>query len=142
MKTSMNGLQLDFIGFGASMLCALHCAALPFFLSLAPLSGLQYLDNSWIEYGIILTSFFIACYSLIPGYARHRQKSALILVTVGFMLIGTGHFLGHQWNESLLTSFGAVTVAVAHLVNWNYIRQINQKSPSCEQSKKTIKNHV
>lgn len=125
MKNSSMGLPLDFIGFGASLLCALHCAALPFFLSLIPLSGLQYLDNAWIEYTIIFASFSIASYSLIQGYLRHHQKLALLLVTAGFALIGTGHFLGHEWNEALLTASGALIVAVAHLLNWSYTRQMN-----------------
>ena len=136
MKNQTLGLPLDFIGFSASLLCALHCAALPFFLSLIPLSGLKYLDNVWIEYIFILASFSIAGYSLIRGYFRHHHKLALLLVTAGFALVGTGHFLGHGWNEVLLTSSGAVIVAVAHLLNWNYTRQMNPECRSCEQNKK------
>ncbi|WKN44169.1 MerC domain-containing protein [Tunicatimonas pelagia] len=121
MKNKFVGLHSDFVGFSASLLCALHCAALPFLLTLAPLAGLQFLRNPWIEYTLILISFCIACYALIPGYRRyHRKPLALILVLLGFLLIGSGRFLEP---ESVLTSSGAVLVAIAHLVNWKQVQQ-------------------
>ena len=72
MKNQFVGLHPDFMGFSASLLCAVHCAALPFLLTLAPLAGLQFLRNPWVEYALILISFGIACYALIPGYRRHQ----------------------------------------------------------------------
>lgn len=124
MKNQFIGLHLDFIGFSASLLCALHCAALPFLLSLAPLVGLQFLDNPWIEYVIILLSLFIATNALTHGYRRHHQKSlALIIAIVGFILIGAGQLLEPEWKEALLTSCGGVTVAIAHLINWKHVKQ-------------------
>ena len=124
MKNQFIGLHLDFIGFSASMLCAIHCAALPFLLSMAPLAGLQFLDNPWIEYAIIFFSFFIASNALIHGYRRHHRKPlALIIAVTGFVLIALGHGLGIELTEILFTSVGGVSIAIAHLINW---KQINQ----------------
>lgn len=132
MKNQFVGSHLDFVGFSASLLCALHCAALPFLLSLAPLAGLQFLNNAWIEYTIILVSFFIASYALVHGYRRHHQKPmALLIVLAGFILIGTGHLLQVEWQEIILTSCGAVVVSVAHLINWKQIKQSNVEFPDC-----------
>ena len=124
MKNQFIGLHLDFIGFSASMLCAVHCAALPFLLSLAPLAGLQFLENPWIEYCIILLSFFIASSALIHGYRKHHQKKLSVLIAIlGFILIAVGHlFESSEWWEIVFTSLGGVTIAVAHLINWRHIK--------------------
>lgn len=124
MKNQFIGLHLDFIGFSASMLCAIHCAALPFLLAMAPLAGLQFLDNLWIEYSIILLSFLIASNALVRGYRRHHHKSwALVTATVGFILIALGHTLGSEQVEIFFTPIGGVLIAIAHLINWKHIRQ-------------------
>ena len=132
MKNQFVGLHLDFVGFSASLLCAVHCAALPFLLSLAPLAGLQFLENPWIEYTIILVSFFVASYALVHGYRRHHRKAlALIIVTIGFFFIGAGHLLHMEWTEVVFTSCGGTLIATAHLINWRQIRQSKVGFPNC-----------
>jgi len=137
-KTQFVGLHPDFLGFSASLLCAIHCSALPFFLSLAPLAGLQFLENPLIEYGMIVLSFFIASYALIYGYYRHHRKPlALTIVLLGFLLIAIGHLLEIARYEILFTSFGALIVASAHIINWKNIRHPNQKYTDCLELKKS-----
>lgn len=124
MKNQFVGVHLDFVGFSASLLCAIHCAALPFLLSLAPLTGLQFLDNHWIEYAIIALSFIIATTSLLHGYRKHHNKRVtLVIALIGFALIGTGQVMESEWLEALFTSVGGITIAVAHLINWKYVTQ-------------------
>lgn len=133
-------LDLDLIGFGTSLLCALHCAILPFLLQLVPLAGLQFLSDPRIEYIIILISFCIASYALVHGYRRHHQKPfALIIVIIGFILIGSGYLLHSPWQEIMLTSSGAVIVAIAHLINWNQVKQSHIEYPDCLHLKKSSK---
>ncbi|MEM8969580.1 MAG: MerC domain-containing protein, partial [Bacteroidota bacterium] len=117
-----------------------HCAALPFLLTLAPLAGLQFLRNPWVEYALILISFGIACYALIPGYRRHHRKPlALILVLFGFLLIGAARFLEP---EAVLTSSGAVLVAIAHLINWKQVGQAQAAFPDCIHSPENSKQNA
>ena len=143
MKNQFVGLHPDFMGFSASLLCALHCAALPFLLTLAPLAGLQFLDNPWIEYTLILLSFGIAGYALVPGYQRHHRKPlALIMVTVGFLLIGTAHSLVPGAYEVVFTSSGAALVAIAHLINWKQVRQAQATLPDCPYPPENTKQHA
>lgn len=132
MKNQFVGFHLDFVGFSASLLCAVHCAALPFLLSLAPLAGLQFLNTPWIEYAVLLISFFIASYALVHGYRKHHHKPmALFIVITGFILICIGHLLQPEWQEILLTSCGGATIAIAHLVNWRYIKRSQVGFPDC-----------
>lgn len=143
MKNQFVGLHSDFVGFSASLLCALHCAALPFLLTLAPLAGLQFLSNPWVEYALILLSFGIACYALIPGYWRyHRKPLALMLVVIGFLLIGTAHSLASEAYEVVLTSGGASLVAIAHLINWKQVKQAQAAYPNCIHSPENAKQHA
>ncbi len=123
MKHNFIGLHWDFIGFTTSLLCALHCAALPLLLSMAPLAGLQFLENPWIEYSIILLSFFIASNALIHGYRKiHHKKLALSIAIVGFLLIGSGQVLESEWIEIFLMTCGGTMIAIAHLINWKQVR--------------------
>lgn len=106
------------------MLCAVHCAALPFLFTLLPLTGLQVLSNPWIEYSIITFSFIIALLSLSHGFRRHHHlKTPLVVVFLGFGMIGISHSLEGNWQETLLTPLGAAMVAIAHLVNWKFVRR-------------------
>ncbi len=124
MKNQFVGLHADFIGFSASLLCAIHCLALPFLLSLVPLAGSHFMHNHWFEYAIILLSLVVASYALIHGYRKHHHNLLpLIMVTTGFILIAAGHLLPIVWSESLLSGGGGVTIALAHLLNWKYIKR-------------------
>ena len=130
MKSQFIGLNLDFIGFSTSILCAIHCVALPFLLSVAPIVGLQFLDNAWIEYTIILLSLFIASNSLIKDYSKyHHSFIALVIALVGFSLIGAGQLLEPEWREALLTSSGGGTIAIAHWINWKMTKTLKDRYP-------------
>ena len=138
MKNQFVGLHLDFVGFSASLLCVLHCVALPFLLSLTPLAGLQFIDNPWVEYVIILLSLFIASNAFLRSYNRHHQKSLVLIIAVlGFILIGIGQVLEPEWKEVLLTSSGGVIIAIAHLINWKQIKQSKLESPGRTCQEKT-----
>lgn len=132
MRNQFVGLHLDFVGFSASMLCAVHCAALPFAFSLLPMTGLHFLQDPWIEYTIILISFFIASYSLASGYRKHhRRLLSLVIVSGGFVLIALSRVFHREWLEMLLTSGGGLMIAVAHFVNWRHIRQSQPDFDTC-----------
>ena len=131
MKNQFVGLHLDFLGFSTSLLCAIHCAALPFLLTLTPLAGLQFIDNPWVEYAIILLSLFIASNAFVRSYSKHHKKSfVLIIAMVGFALIGAGQLLEPEWKEALLTSSGGSMIAIAHLINWKLIKQSKLEYPA------------
>ena len=132
MKNQFIRLHLDFIGFSTSVLCAIHCAALPFLFSLAPLAGLQFLRNPWVEYVIILLSLFIASFALLHGYRKHHKRLLpLLIAIVGFVLILMGHLFEVVWKELAFTSSGAIAIAMSHLINWKYIRQAKIEFPEC-----------
>jgi hypothetical protein len=132
MRNHFVGLHLDFIGFSASMLCAVHCMVLPFLLSLTPLMGLHFLENPMIEITIILTSLLIASYAITHGYrSHHRKPLALFIVISGFIFIAIGHILHIELIEITFSALGGTLIATAHIVNWTHMRQSNSKCTQC-----------
>ncbi len=118
MKTKFVTLNLDFLGFSASMLCAVHCAALPFVMTVGALNSLTWLDNALLESLFIVSSFGIATWSLLKSYWwHHRRLLAIGVVSIGFVLLATSRLVAEDW-EPLLAVMGGVTIAVAHVINW------------------------
>jgi O-antigen/teichoic acid export membrane protein len=127
-RNNFIGLHADFVGFSASLLCAVHCIALPFLLSFTPLMGLRFLENPLIEASIILLTFIVASYAIAHGYRRHHKKpTALLIVAAGFLSIIIGHVLHTAWAEIIFSAIGGTVIATAHVVNWMHIRQTATK---------------
>lgn len=118
MRARFLSLHLDFLGFSASMLCALHCLSLPFLLSIGTMGSLNWLDNFGVELFFIVLSFIIASWSLGQSYfAQHRNFKALSVVILGFVLILISRFVADS-SEVIFTTLGGSLVAAAHFINW------------------------
>ncbi|WP_443944177.1 MerC domain-containing protein [Pedobacter sp. AW1-32] len=118
MKLAMRKINLDRIGITASTLCAIHCAALPFVLTMLPLWGLEFLANEAVEIGMIVLSLLLGIWSLGRAYRKDHQKILpVFLLVIGFSFIGFGHFLGIDSLEPILIPLGGVIIAAAHFVN-------------------------
>lgn len=118
-KMILKPKKLDQLGITASLACALHCAALPFLLTSLPLLGLGFLANSWVEIGMIFISVLLGFYSLLTSYPTHKRITPLLVLIMGFTLIGSGHYLVEDL-EGLLIPLGGLSIAGAHFLNWKY----------------------
>jgi len=112
--------HLDFLGFSASFLCAIHCMAMPFVLSLGLAGGLPWLENPLLEWGLISSTFLIAGWSLVRSIAQHGQYKPLIIATIGFVIILMVHFLEGSL-EHYLAAIGGGSIAYAHYANWRML---------------------
>lgn len=121
MKKIDRTARLDQLGMTASIACAIHCAALPFLITTLPLWGLNFLADSWVEITMICLSLMIGIWSLASSYPKHRKLSPVLVLTIGFVMIGSGHYLFHEL-EAILIPLGGLTIASAHLINWKYSR--------------------
>ncbi|MFN7116212.1 MAG: MerC domain-containing protein [Saprospiraceae bacterium] len=127
MKQKFISTHLDFLGFSASMLCALHCMAIPLVMTIGALSGLAWLENPWIEATFIGLSFVIATWSLTRSYLlHHHHLTAIRIVALGFALILVSRFVEHHW-EPIFAAVGGITIAGAHWKNW----QLQKKCTRC-----------
>lgn len=118
-------MNLDTLGIGASLACAVHCALLPLLITVLPLLGSHILENEKLEYGLLSFSFLIGCWSLGRGYFQHHRRIVpLLIFTAGFALLLGGHFgiAGGYWEPAVIF-IGAAGVTGAHLLNLRRCRQ-------------------
>ena len=123
MKQRSYKINLDRIGITASTLCAIHCAALPFVITVLPMWGVGFLANEAVEITMIAVSLIIGIWSLSAAYRKqhHRIIPVLILIS-GFACIGVGHFLGIELLEPILIPLGGFTIAIAHYINLRMLK--------------------
>lgn len=121
MKSLLKSGHLDQLGMGASIACAVHCAALPIIITSLPLIGLEFLANIWVEIFMILCSALIGAWSIGGNFTKHYNRIPILIFIGGFVLIATGHFLWHEM-EDILIPLGGITIAIAHYANWKIIQ--------------------
>ena len=111
----------DRLGAMASFLCALHCAALPFVLTVLPALGLSFLGDHRFERAFIAFASLLALTSLVRGYRRHRVPAALLLLLPGLVLLWIGGWVFDTGSAPILhaslVAMGGCCVALAHIVN-------------------------
>lgn len=111
---------VDRVGATASLLCAVHCALLPFVLALLPLIGLEFLAGPTFERMFVACAAALAAASIVVGYRRHRRPQALWLVLPGIALLLFGVALSPELHVIVHTASvvtGGVLVASAHVTN-------------------------
>ena len=113
----------DIIALTSSLICAIHCAAVPIVLSFSSLSGLHFLHNPLIEWSFIGLGLVFVFVSLWPSYKKaHHSSKPLFIAAIGFGLIALGRLdLSEAW-EIVNTVGGALMVSVAHFINWKLLQ--------------------
>lgn len=123
----------DRLGAVASLLCAVHCAALPFLLAVLPALGLGFLASHGFERGFIAFASVLAMTMAVIGYRRHRTARAFALLVPGLLLLWIGGFafdLNHApLLHSLLVVMGGSCVSFAHFINLRLGRAVR---PVCD----------
>jgi hypothetical protein len=121
MKKSINW---DALGMSASLICAIHCAVLPVFLTSLPIFGFELIHNEVFENIMIVLAGIIGFYSLFHGWKKHHHRKApLLTFTAGLILL----LLKEQaHNQFLLYLIPAVTlILTAHFLNYRFCRNAN-----------------
>ena len=117
--------QADRVGFAASMLCAVHCAAMPLVLALLPTLGLGTAGWIDIDQAIVVFATVLAAVTLTIGWRRHRTYHAwgLLLPALCLLWFATfGPIHSHAgdrdaWLHAAMMVAGGLLLAAAHLTN-------------------------
>ena len=117
-------INWDYLGMGASLACAIHCALLPLFLSSLPLFGVNIIHNNFFEAGMILLALAIGTFSLWHGYRRHHHSfRPLLLFYTGFVFLVLKQFFTHHATWILIPA--VLLIVTAHLINFKSCRVHN-----------------
>jgi MerC mercury resistance protein len=122
----MKGINADFIGIGASIACAVHCAVLPLFLTGLSVFGVNIIHNVWFETSMIGLSFVIGALSLRHGFARHHRSPVPFLLFTGGMFFLFAKQYWHDF-ELILLPFSLILIISAHIYNFRYTRFVIEK---------------
>jgi|TARA_B100001540_G_scaffold316109_1_gene345089 putative Mn2+ efflux pump MntP len=111
-----------------SALCLVHCLLVPSFLVfLSGYVSLSY-NNELIHYAILFIAIPVSIYALITGVRNHNSFSFLYLGLIGIISLILAVTLGAQiWGEvgeKVLTTVGALLVAISHFKNYRLCREV------------------
>jgi hypothetical protein len=115
------GAWVDSVGSAAAIVCAVHCALLPFVLAVLPALGLGMLAVQQWELAYVAFASLLALASLWQGFRRHRVYRALAFLVPGLLAVWAGLLVpalhDHVVRHAVTMTFGGTLIAVAHLVN-------------------------
>ena len=115
-------LIADKVGVCTSILCMIHCLAIPILLIMGIDSILLLIDQEWIELTIIGISFVIGLIAFIGGYLQHKQHFVPVLFIAGFLLLINGESVVHTGVSITLSVTGALVILYAHVQNLKWKR--------------------
>lgn len=119
----MNNLQVlsDKSAIGLSLLCAIHCLALPLAAVLLPSIAVLPLADEAFHYWMLIGVLPISAYALTMGCKKHQHYRLLIIGGVGLSILVFAAFAGHdllgETGEKTLTVIGAMILALGHILN-------------------------
>ena len=111
-----------------SALCLAHCLLVPSFLVfLSGYVSLSY-NNELIHYVLLFIAIPVSLYALITGVRNHKSYAYLYAGLVGITALILAVTLGAQiWGETgekVLTTIGAILVAISHFKNYRLCREV------------------
>ena len=96
LGSSTSQAYRDWLGVGASVLCAIHCAAMPFVVGFLPLLGLSFLADPAFHKWMVGICLALALLAFVPGWRRHHRLAPAIIGVVGLSLITFAAFAGPE----------------------------------------------
>ncbi|MFT6957815.1 MAG: hypothetical protein ACJAYC_002831 [Halieaceae bacterium] len=127
LKIKMVQPLTDQAAIGLSLLCAIHCLALPFAATALPsLVALGFADESFHMW-LIVVVIPLSAFALAMGCRKHRQSRVLYMGVLGLLCLCSGPLLGHdilgETAERALTLIGAALLAAGHIRNFLLCRE-------------------
>ncbi len=117
----------DRAAIGLSLLCALHCTALPLLLVLSPSVLAMGFQDEAFHLWIVLVVIPVSVFALTMGCREHKHMGVLFLGVAGLLVLALSGMFGHDllgaMGEKAATLFGAGLIAVSHVKNFMLCQQ-------------------
>lgn len=139
--------RLDKFAILLSGLCAIHCIALPIFVSILPLLSYttrhgNHFHEFWFHQFILIFIVPVSLLAIISGYKTHRKLLPAVISMIGLIILAFVATFAEQLlvyrvippaGETLLTLTGGVIHALGHLLN---VQATRKKQRHCHISGK------
>lgn len=113
---------LNKVGLWLSVICTIHCLAMPFLMTALPILGESFLTEK-SEFYLIGSSAVLAVFLLIKDYRNHHNPQPLFLLVLALCFNFTGLFWAKGSLEMLFNVSGALIMALAYWINWSSHRR-------------------
>ncbi len=113
---------LNKVGLWLSVLCTIHCLAMPFLMTALPFLGNSFFSEQ-SEIYLIGGSAILAIFLLVKDYRNHQNPLPLKLLVLALCCNFTGLFWAKQNYEIFFNVTGALIMALAYWLNWNTHRR-------------------
>jgi len=126
--TTSPQLFLDRFSIGLSVLCAVHCMALPVLLIMFPsLLATLHLDDHVFHELLVWLVIPTSAVAVFLGCKRHKDQLVLALAGIGMVSLIAIAFFGHdalgETGEKFATLFAISILAYAHWRNYSLCRK-------------------
>ncbi|MCO7224267.1 MerC domain-containing protein [Pleionea sp. CnH1-48] len=133
----------DKFAIGLSLMCAIHCLALPVLLVLIPSLMALNLDNEAFHIGMVIAVLPTSVFALTLGCKQHKRYSVVIFGGIGLSLLILALVLGEavigEAGEKILTALGASFVALGHWFNYRLCQTHQHEDCACpEEAKQSL----
>lgn len=117
------------VAIGLSIICLMHCLALPLIITLLPALGLWIgMDEQFHLYLIIIT-LPLSLTILLTDYHIHQHKLALLLGVAGLISLIAGWYSERAITDLMMSGGGSIFLLIAHILNWKR-RNLMSANPS------------
>jgi hypothetical protein len=124
--------NLDYVGIGVSLACAIHCIATPLVIAFLPVFAHSIPGSEKVHRVIALAVISVGAIAFRSGLKRHRRPIVLLPLITGMAIIVGAVFFGdsltHVW-ETGITMCGSFFVIVAHTMNHSFCRDCKDCVP-------------
>jgi len=121
--------RLDALAILLSGVCLLHCLALPLLLTVFPIINVHLLSDKVFHMLMLVFILPASLIALLIGCRLHKDKITMVLGAFGLGILAMTAFFGHHLfgltGERIITSFGGLVLASAHIQNYRCCRRDN-----------------
>ncbi len=114
----------DALGITTSLVCAVHCAVLPLFLTSLPILGINIIHNIWFETVMILLAAALGFYALYHGFKKHHHSKLPLKIFGSGMIFLLAKQIWHPWEIFFLLP-AVVMIVSAHYLNYRLCGKAN-----------------
>lgn len=122
----------DKLAISLSLLCAVHCLALPLLVVALPSLAALNLDNEAFHLWMLVAVIPVSFYALTMGCRKHKRYfiAAFGAAGIGFLIfaVSIGSMLYGETGEKTFTVIGASMIAIGHFFNY----RLCQDAKNCE----------